>query len=205
MPLRLFYSSASPFVRKVRVAAYEKGVEDQIELLQANAWPVRRDAAIVRNNPTGRVPTALLDDGSALFDSRVIVSFVDTMANGQSLYPQSQRERFRCLTLEALADGGLEAALLCRYEAVLRPKEYFWKLWHDSQWEKVESSIDDLEARWIDVLEAPANAGNIAAACFLGYLDFRFPDKFWRTGRPRVTRWFETFSARSSMQQTMPE
>lgn len=204
MPLRLYFSPASPYVRKVMVAAHEKGVADQVEKLPSKAWPTDRDQTIVRDNPSGKVPTALLDDGSPLFDSRVICAYVDTMAGEPSLYPASGPARFRILTLEALADSILDAALLCRYEAVLRPEELRWDDWSRGQMEKIDSGLDDLEARWMDDLTKGANAGAIAAACAIGYLDFRFADKDWRSSRPKLAAWFAEFSARPSMQETMP-
>jgi len=205
MTLRLYFSAASPFVRKVMVCAHEKKVADRIETLASQAWPVKRDQTIVRDNPSGQVPTALLDDGTPLFDSRVICAYVDTMSDEGCLYPATGAARFRVLTLEALADSALAAALLCRYETVLRPEELRWELWSDSQMEKIDSSLDDLEARWGDDLaDGTADAGSIAVACALGYLDFRFADKDWRSGHPRLARWFADFSSRPSMQATMP-
>lgn len=208
MTLRLYFSAASPFVRKVMVCAHEKKVADQVEKLASQAWPVKRDPTIVRDNPSGQVPTALLDDGSPLFDSRVICAYVDTMSGEGGLYPASGEARFRVLTVEALADSALAAALLCRYETVLRPEELRWQLWSDSQMEKIDSSLDDLETRWIDHLAAGAaetvDAGSVAVACALGYLDFRFADKDWRSARPKLAAWFAAFAARPSMQATMP-
>jgi len=205
MSLKLFYSSASPFVRKVLVCAHEKGVADQIENLTAKAWPVKRDPVIVRENPSGQVPTALTDDGSPLFDSRVICAYVDTMSEKVALLPDEPKARFAAMTLEALADTMLGAALLCRYESVLRPSEFYWGLWHDSQMEKVDSGLADLEARWIDTLNGPISIGTISVACALGYLDFRFDDKEWRTKYSKLSDWFEDFSKRTSMKATMPE
>lgn len=205
MTLRLYFSPASPFVRKVMVCAHEKKVADRVEKLPSQAWPVKRDQTIVRDNPSGQVPTALLDDGTPLFDSRVICAYVDTMSEEGCLYPASGDERFRVLTLEALADSILGAALLCRYETVLRPEELRWQLWSDSQMEKIDSGLDDLEARRIDQLATgAADAGSIAVGCALGYLDFRFADKDWRSAHPRLTAWFAEFVERPSMRDTMP-
>ena len=149
MKVKIFHSPASPFVRKVLVSAHEKGVYNQIEKLPSKAWPVKRDPNIVKENPSGKVPTALLDDDTPLFDSRVICAYIDTLSNSLSLYPENLKDRFSAMTLEALADSILDAALLCRYESVLRPQEYYWALWHDSQMEKVDSGLDDLENRWL--------------------------------------------------------
>ncbi|GGL49788.1 glutathione S-transferase [Wenxinia marina] len=205
MTLRLFHSPASPFVRKVLVCAHEKGVADRVELLPSRAWPVKRDPEIVRENPTGKVPTALLQDGTPLYDSRVICAWVDQMEGTPSLLPEGTSDRFAAMTLEALADGLLDAALLARYEAVLRPEEFYWALWHDSQMEKVDSALDDLEARWTDRLDGPVTVGTVAVACALGYLDFRFGDKDWRGGHPSLGAWYSGFAERESMRRTRPE
>lgn len=205
MTLKLFHSSASPFVRKVWVCAHEKGVADRIEKLNAKAWPVKRDPAIVKENPSGQVPSAILEDGSPLFDSRVICAFVDTMSDNVPLTPVDIKARFAALTLEALADTLLGAALLCRYESVLRPSEFYWALWYDSQMEKIDSALDDLETRWTDSLNGPLSVGTIAAGCALGYLDFRFSDKDWRSSHPKLTDWYADFAKRPSMMATMPQ
>lgn len=204
--MKLFFSPASPYVRKVVVAAWERGVRDQIELLDSAAHPINRDPEIVALNATGKVPCGILADGAPIFDSRVLCQYVDSMAaEGPSLYPEAQR--FEVLTLEALADSILDACLLCRYETVLRPESFYWPAWYDSQMDKIDSGLDDLETRWFALLStADFHAGAIAVACTLGYLDFRFPDKDWRLDHPNLARWFDEHAAtRQSMQQTMPE
>ncbi|TKT78270.1 glutathione S-transferase [Aquamicrobium sp. LC103] len=204
MTVRLFHSPASPFVRKVLVVAMERGVEDRIEPLPSAAGPVKRDQTIVVHNPSGKVPSAILEDGTPLFDSRVICLYVDSLpGGGASLYPQDTR-RFTVLTLEALADSILDAALLCRYERVMRPAELQWDDWYNGQMEKIDSGLNDLENRWIDAISGDFHAGAVAVACALGYLDFRFADKDWRSGNPRLASWFEATSRRPSMIKTMP-
>jgi glutathione S-transferase len=201
--IRLFYSPASPFVRKVLVMAHERNVIDEIENLDSAAGPVKRDARIVVHNPSGKVPSALLEDDTPLFDSRVICQYVDSLGSSPSLYPTDDR-RFSVLTLEALGDSMLDAALLCRYETVMRPEELRWQDWYDGQMDKIDSSLDDLESRWMSLLGDDFHAGAVAIACTLGYLDFRFGDKDWRSGHPKLTEWFETASQRPSMNATYP-
>lgn len=202
MTLRIFFSPASPFVRKAMVAAHERGVE--LEKLASAAWPVKRDPNIVRHNSTGKVPCLLLEDDTPIFDSRVISTFIDAQGTtGDTLYPQDSR-RFTVLTLEALSDSILEAALLHRYENVLRPEDKRWDDWARGQMEKVDSGLDDLEGRWFDSISEGFHAGAIAAACMLGYLDFRFSDKNWRNQHPRLAQWFAEVSERPSMQATFP-
>ncbi|MBC2858025.1 glutathione S-transferase [Stappia sp. 28M-7] len=203
--MKLFFSSASPYVRKVMVVAHEKGVVDKIELLGSAANPVNRDQTIVAKNPSGKVPTMLLDDGSAIYDSRVICAYVDAQAASPVLVPAEGNERFAVMTLEALADSILDAALLARYEKIMRPEALYWADWHRGQMEKIDSGLDALETTWLSHLEGPLSMGSIAAACTLGYLDFRFPDKDWRSAHPGIAAWFKTVSERPSMKATMPK
>jgi glutathione S-transferase len=204
MMIRLFFSPASPYVRKVMVAAHERGVADQVEKLPSAAWPVKRDPDIVRHNSTGKVPCALLKDDQPLFDSGVITAWIDAHGiSGTALYPQDDR-RFSVLTLEALGDSILDAALLHRYENVLRPEDKRWDDWSRGQMEKIDSGLDDLEGRWFDLLSDGFHAGAVAVACMLGYLDFRFVDKDWRSAHPKLAAWFEKVCQRPSMMATMP-
>lgn len=205
MTIRLFFSAASPYVRKVMVAAHERGIADTIEKLPSAAGPVKRDPTIVRHNSSGKVPCALLPDDTPLFDSRVICAYVDSLAGpGATLYPQDGR-RFTVLTLEALGDAILDACLLCRYETVLRPEALYWNDWYRGQMEKIDSGLDDLEGKWFASISGEFHAGAIAVACALGYLDFRFPAKDWRSGRPRLQAWFAEVSKRASMEATLPQ
>lgn len=203
--MKLFHSPASPYVRKVMVAAWERGVQDQIELLASAAGPVKRDMNIVAVNASGKVPCGILPDGKPLFDSRVITQYVDTLASPEgSLYPADHR--FEILTLEALGDSIMDASLLCRYEVATRPKELYWDDWYKAQMDKVDSGLDDLETKWFSALTAGrVHAGAIAAACALGYLDFRFTDKDWRSNRPKLAAWFADISNRPSMKATAPQ
>ena len=203
--LKLFHSPASPYVRKVLVSAHEKGIANKIELLPSAAGPVKRDQTIIPHNPSGKVPTAILSDGQPLFDSRVICAYVDTMSETPRLLPEAHEERFRVLTLEALADSMLDAALLCRYETVMRPEEKRWTDWYNGQMEKIDSGLEDLSGDWLDRLQGPISAGTIAVACALGYLDFRFADKDWRTGSKDLADWYGEFAKRESMKATWPQ
>ncbi len=203
--MKLFHSPASPYVRKVMVAAWERGVQDQIEILASAAGPIQRDATIVAINSTGKVPCAITPSNRPLFDSRVITQYVDQLtATGTSIYPG--QNRFDILTLEALADSLLDACLLCRYEEVTRPADKYWEDWYNGQMEKIDSGLDDLETDWFDLVASDHfHAGAIATACFLGYLDFRFPTKDWRSAHPKLSQWFSDVSDRPSMQETFPK
>lgn len=200
--MKLFFSPASPFVRKVMVVAHELGVADRVEKLACAAWPTKRDMTIVAHNPLGQVPTAIIDDGSPLFDSRVICEYLDAAHGGGALFGSGQT-RWRNLVDQSIADGILDAALLVRYETVARPAELKWTDWEKGQADKVASSLDLLERRAVDLSER-VDIGTITVGCALGYLDFRFADLDWRASRPGLATWFERFSERPSMKHSAP-
>ena len=200
--MKLFASVTSPFVRKVLVAAAETGLADLIEVVPASVSPTQPDAAVSAANPLGKVPTLVLDDGQALFDSRVILEYLDHLSGGR-LLPAPGPDRWRALREHAVADGLMEAALLARYEQALRPGELRWADWEAGQIAKVVAALDLLEAEF-QPSAGPALASDIAVACALGYLDFRFAGLGWRDGRPRLTAFEATFAGRPSMQATRP-
>ncbi len=203
--MKLWYSPASPFVRKCLIVAHERDLTDRIEIMDANANVVDPDMRIVQSNPAGKITTMVLDDGQVLFDSRVICAWLDTLHDGKKLMPRSGAKRFEVMTLEALGDAIMDAAVSNRYETALRPPEYQWKAWSDGQMGKVKASLDQLEKQWIRSLGRNPNMGSIAVAAALGYLDFRYPDLNWRRGRPKLTRWFKRFGERPSFMETEPK
>ncbi len=199
--LTLYYSPTSPFVRKVLVTAIELGIDDQLDKVAGRAHPIDRSATLVEKNPLGQVPTLLLEDGTALYDSRVICEYLNAQAAG-AIVPAGA-ERFRALTEQALGDGLLNAAVLVRYERVLRPEAARFAPWEDGQVAKIVSALDALEASVTDLGER-IDIGTIAIGCGLGYLDFRLPELAWRTGRPVLAAWFERIAARPSFASTAP-
>lgn len=202
--MKLFHSTASPYVRKVMVLAIETGLAPQLELCPAVVSPVARAAAVAAHNPSGHIPTLLLDDGQALFDSRVICEYLDSLHDGAPMQPREALARARVQCLHAIADGILDAAVLVRFELALRPYAMRWPAWIDGQWDKVSNSLMLVERDWIGHLAGPLDIGAIATGCALGYLDFRFPDRPWRDHHPRLAQWFATFNARPSMLATWP-
>lgn len=198
--MKIFYSAASPFVRKVMVCSAELGLE--LERLPAAAGPVKRDASIVAENPLGQVPTLVTDDGVALYDSRVICEYLNAQGDGR-LFPAAGKSRWQALVEQALGDGILGASLLARYETVLRPAERHWPDWYDGQMDKVRTGLDRVAA-WAPGFGERVDIGTITIGCALGYLDFRYPDYAWRDGRAELAAWFETFGARPSMAATKP-
>lgn len=200
--MRLFYSSTSPYVRKVTVLLRETGQLDRVELVSGSGTPVDPGQAPLQANPLGKVPALERDDGPALYDSRVICRYLDDMA-GAGLYPQGPR-LWDTLTVEATADGILDAAILMVYESRIRPEEVRYAPWVEGQWAKIDRALDALETRWMPHLQGPLDMGQIAVACALEYLDFRHAARGWRDGRPDLAAWGATFSARASMQATQP-
>ena len=201
--MKLFYSPASPYVRKVMVLAHEKKIADRIEAINTTANPVKINDVLLAHNPLGKLPCLVLKDGRAIFDSSVITAYIDSLSEPR-INPDSGPDRFDALTLEAMSDGMLDACLLMRYELTLRPKEKFWQDWYDGQMAKVDNTLDLLETRLMPTLNGKINIGVIAIACALGYLDFRFSDKKWRDTRPNFSAFAAKMGERSSMQATQP-
>lgn len=199
--MRLYWGPASPFVRKVMVTAHELGLQDKIQLLDSAAHPVDRDRRIQAFHPLAKVPAAMTDDGTALYDSRVICEYLDAAAGG-GLFPAPGPARWTALRRQALADGLLDAALLIRYEHLARPLELQWSDWIDRQGEKVTDALDAMQAD--PPQDGVCDIGAISVGCALGWLDFRFPDLNWRDGRPALAAWQAAFDARPAMIATRP-
>jgi glutathione S-transferase len=200
--LKIYYSAASPFVRKCLVAAHELGIADRIERIPVNAHPVTRDRTLVAVNPLGQVPTLVTDDGAVLSDSRVICEYLNTLADGD-LVPDDGDARWSVLVEQSLADGMSDAALLTRYETFARPEPLRWAEWVEGQLDKVACALADLERR-ASGFDDRVDVGTIAYACSLGYLDFRFASLGWRDRHPNAAAWYEWFGGRESMVTTRP-
>lgn len=203
--MKLWYSPASPFVRKTLILAYERELIEKLELLNAAANIVKPDKGVVASNPTGKIPTLVLDDGSVLFDSRVICAYLDSIHDGKKMTPRSGSKRFEIMTLEALGDAIMDASVANRYETHLRPPEHQWQPWSEGQMFKVNNGLDQIEEKWLKSLGRVPNMGSISVACALGYLDFRYPDLNWRKGRKGLARWFKRFEQRASYIATQPD
>jgi len=200
--LKIYYSVTSPFVRKCLVAAHELDLRDRIELVDANAHPVTRDRGLVALNPLGQVPTLVADDGAVLYDSRVIVEYLNALVDGD-LLPDDPDARWGVLVEQALADGITDAALLTRYEVAARPEALRWGEWIEGQLDKVACGLADLERRASSFGDR-VDVGTISFACSLGYLDFRFASLAWRDRHPNAAAWYEWFAGRESMVATRP-
>jgi glutathione S-transferase len=185
-------SPASPFGRKVRIAAILLGLDARITVEAADT--ANPADSVRRQNPLGKIPTLVLDDGQVMFDSRVILEYLDHVAGGGRIIPAEPRARFAALRLQALADGIMDASVLIGYEARYRPVQNHEPKWLDLQAGKVTRALAVLEAA-PPGLDLPPDVGQITLACALGYRDFRFPGS-WRGDRPRLAAWLGEFAAR---------
>lgn len=188
--LTLRSSPPSPFGRKVKIAAKILGLDDRIAIVPADTTDPHD--TLRQQNPLGKVPTLVLEDGTCLFDSRVIVEYLDELAGGGRVIPKGA-ERFAALRLAALADGIAEAALLLVYERRVRPEGQWNQTWIDSQQGKIDRALLHLESD-PPGLTAPPTIGEIGIACGLGYLDLRFAGR-WRSTHPRLAAWLDRFAA----------
>ena len=203
--MKLLGSTASPYVRKVRVVMAEKKLE--YAFVTEDVWAA--DTAIAESNPLGKVPCLVMEGAEALFDSRVIVEYLDTLSPVGRLIPTMGRERSEIKTWEALADGLMDAAILARLEAnwAGRTKAQRSQAWIDRQLDKVNAV---LQAMSRGLAERPFCGGvhmtlaDIAVGCALGYLDFRFPNIDWRSEYPNLVRLHDKLMLRASFADTVP-
>lgn len=203
--MKLLGSTSSPYVRKVRIVMAEKKLD--YAFVTENVWG--SDTKIAQSNPLGKVPCLVMEGAEALFDSRVIVEYVDTLSPVGKLIPTMGRERAEIKTWEALADGLLDASIVARLEATWpgRTKAQRSQAWIDRHMVKV---MDAVKAMGQGLGEKPYCAGvhlslaDIAVGCALGYLDFRFPEIDWRTDNPNLVKLYDKLMLRPSFVDTMP-
>ncbi|MEL7463962.1 MAG: glutathione S-transferase family protein [Pseudomonadota bacterium] len=203
--MKLLHARPSPFVRKVMVVLEEAGKAGEVELIDGFGAPTAPNDNVTAANPIGKIP-ALMDGGRTIYDSRVITRYLDAKL-GLGLYPEGDAV-WDVLTLEAHADGMLDAGVLCVYEVRCREEGERSAAWTGAQAAKVARGLDAVEAEWMDHLNGPLSAAQIGVGCALGYLDFRaemggWSD--WRDGRTKLAAWGEAFLARPAMAATAPE
>jgi glutathione S-transferase len=201
--MQLLSHPFSPYGRKVRIAMAMKGLDDRIEVTQVDTNPLE-NPDIVRVNPLGKIPALVVDGDTAVFDSHVICEYLDNLAPAPVLFPKGGVERVRTLTLGALADGILDAALLLVYEKRFRPEERWHAPWQTRQQLKIDRSLDALEQKPPVWKDAP-DYGHLTLAVALGYLDFRHEGS-WRAGHPGLVAWLDQFAnAEPSFETTRPQ
>lgn len=203
--MKLIGAVTSPYVRKVRVVLSEKKLE--YSFVTENVWA--DDTLISTSNPLGKVPCLVLDGGEAVFDSRVIVEYLDGLSPVGKLIPPSGRERLEVKTWEALADGLLDACILARLEATWphRTAEQRSPAWIDRQMGKVDAALAAMAkglGEQVHCCGTPFTLADVAMGCALGYLDFRFPERDWRTAHPNLATWWARVAERPSMVMTRP-
>jgi glutathione S-transferase len=188
----LRFSPSSPFVRKVRIAVALLGFEAEVTLERADTTDPAD--SLRKINPLGKIPVLIVEDGSAIYDSRVILEYLDERAGGGKIVPRALKPRLDALRLQALSDGILDASVLTVYEGRYRKPEMHEPKWLDLQAGKVSRALAVLEAA-PPPLDPVPNVGQIALACALGYRDFRFGGS-WRSQHPRLVAWLDNFAAR---------
>lgn len=197
--MKLRYSPSSPFVRKVWLAVLELGLEDRIERIATN--PLKRDDVVNSPNPLGKVPCLETDDGTVLYDSPVIIEYLEAEHGGATLIPAAGPRRWEALRRQALADGMVENIVQCFIESMRKPERQS-RGWIAHNKASVDRVVDALEAE-ADDLAGAVDIGRIAIAVGLAFVDQHFADEDWRGAHPRLARWFDAFNSRPSMTETV--
>ena len=185
-------SGPSPFGRKVKMVAKILGIYDRLTVEMSNTNDPQD--TLRQQNPLGKIPILILEDGRKIFDSRVICEYLDAQVNGITLHPTESDARWEALTLQALGDGIVDASILQVYENRMRPEDKRHDDWLSYQADKVKRSLDQL-SQTPPSLEGDLTIGHVAIACALGYLDLRFEGK-WRASYPALVAWLDAFRAR---------
>ena len=194
--MKLAFSPASPYVRKVTACAIKRGINDRIERLKIGTT----DPELLKYNALSKVPTLITDDGTAIFDSPVICEYLDSREDGIPMFPRTAAARWIALKQQAMGDGVMDAAVARRGES-LRPKEEA----RLAAMARRKAAIDRTLAMWeADLPHRTVDIGTITIGCALGYLDFRFAHEPWRETCPRLAAWFAAFSVEPCMARTVP-
>jgi len=202
--MKLIGSLASPYVRKVRVVMAEKKLDYQLVL--ENVWDA--ETTIHLSNPLGKIPCLIMEDGGSMYDSRVIVEYLDTLTPVAKLLPPNGRDRAAVKVWEALADGVLDAAVLVRLERTLRPSEQQSAAWIERQMGKVLAGLAIMSEELGDSTYCKGNhytLADVAVGCALGWLSFRFPEIDWRSDYANLAKLFDKLSERPSFKDTVPQ
>ena len=201
--MKLTFSPASPFARKVRIAAIETGLIDKIEFTPAAVAPGQANEEYSKITPLKKLPVLILDNGDVILDSYVIVEYLDELAGGGKLIPASGPERWKVKSDHSLLQGMLDSMLLCRYESMVRPEPLRWKAWSDDHWNRAWTGMARFENK-PDVLSGPFTIAQIGLVCVLGYADFRFADCGWRKAYPKLDAFHQKMLERPSVKISVP-
>jgi glutathione S-transferase len=201
--MKLTFSPASPFARKVRIAAIELGLIDSIALVPATVVPGQPDEEYSRITPLKKLPVLILDNGEVILDSYVIVEYLDELAGGGKLIPASGEARWKVKSDHSLLQGMLDSMLLCRYEKMVRPEPLRWQAWADDHWNRAWAGMARFEAN-AEALARPFDIVQIGLTCVLGYADFRFADCGWRKAYPKLDAFHDKVLTRPSVKVSLP-
>ena len=201
--MKLTFSPASPFARKVRIAAIETGLIDKIEFVSATVAPGQPNEEYSKITPLKKLPVLILDNGDVILDSYVIVEYLDELAGGGKLIPASGPDRWKVKSDHSLLQGMLDSMLLCRYEGMVRPEPLRWKAWSDDHWNRAWAGMARFENE-AKVLSGPFNIAQIGLVCVLGYADFRFADCGWRKAYPKLDAFHQRMLERPSVKVSVP-
>jgi glutathione S-transferase len=196
--MKLAFSPASPYVRKVTACAIKRGLDKQVERVKIGTT----DPELLKYNALSKVPTLILDDGTCLFDSPVICEYLDSVGSAPKLFPAAGPARWKALTQEALADGILDATQPRRREIAL-PQDEGRKSYIALQQGKVARALDAFEKQ-ADSLGDLDTIGEITIGCALGYLDFRYANEPWRPGHPKLEAWYAKVAKLAPLAETVP-
>jgi glutathione S-transferase len=199
--MKLHWSPRSPFVRKVMIVAHERGIADRLDCVRTVAAMTTPHAELMKDNPLSKIPTLVLDDGTVLYDSPVICEYLDALDGKPQLFPPERAARLIALRRQALGDGFLDLLVLARNER-LRPQPSDVHL--ASAAVRTTAVLESLEGEADALAASGFTIGHIAVGCALAYLDFRFAEQDWRKHHARLAAWHGTFTARPSVQATLP-
>ena len=199
--MKLHWSPRSPFVRKVMIVAHERGLVDRIVCVRTVAAMTKPHAELMQDNPLSKIPTLVLDDGTAIYDSPVICEYLDALDGGPKLFPTEPKARMTALRRQALGDGFLDMMVALRNE---RERAQPSGVHLASTAARKAAVLEHLEREAEAFAAAPFGIGHIAIGCALSYLDFRFADEDWRKDHPRIAHWHGKFAVRPSVRATEP-
>ena len=192
----LHWSPRSPYVRKVMIALHETGLADRVTTVRTAVGGTVPHVGLMKINPLGKIPTLELPDGTVIYDSPVVLEYLDTLHDGPKLYPAAWPERLTALRRHALGQGMLDCALLLLSEGFRPPERQSGP--HRALWRtKLSACVDSLEHETL--ADGDFTVGHLAIGAALAYLDFRFADMAWRNGHPSLAAWHESFNARPSV------
>jgi glutathione S-transferase len=202
--MKLTFSPASPFARKVRISAIELGLIDKIEFVPTAVAPGTPNDEYSQITPLKKLPVLILDNGDVVLDSYVIVEYLDDLAGGGKLIPASGAARWKVKTEHSLLQGMLDSMLLCRYEKMVRPEPLRWQAWHDDHWARAWNGMAYFEKQDETLARPQLDIAHIGLVCVLGYADFRFADCGWRKAFPKLDAFHQKMLERPSIKISVP-